>query len=102
MSGELVNWLNEQIDEDEREAVDDGWQQPGPRRMLCEVAAKRRLIDEILAYEAKIDGEWGCGHMADQIAAGLCPDSKPEEIPALRLLAEIFSDRPGYQEAWRP
>jgi hypothetical protein len=52
---------------------------------------------------ASPDGpEWGCCHTAEQIAAGKCPEIRPDEIPALRLLALPYAGKPGYQEEWRP
>jgi hypothetical protein len=66
-----------------------------PARVLAEVerarrdiAAKRHILDEIMGYEAKIDGEWGCCHGADAIEAGECPETRPDEIAGVRLLAE--------------
>lgn len=75
---------------------------PVPEFVLEDVRAKRRIIDVVFRYEAKIDGEWGCCHSAAQIEAGLCPDIPADEIPILRLLALPFSSRPGYLEEWRP
>lgn len=65
-----------------------------------DMAARRRLVDEVFQYEATIDGEWGCCHSAESIAAGEC--QSPDRIPALRLLALPFDQHPGYQESWRP
>ncbi|MFM9629397.1 DUF6221 family protein [Streptomyces galilaeus] len=73
-----------------------------PARVLREIEAKRQLLTEILRYEAKIDGEWGCCHDPDEIATGQCAETQPQDITALRLLALPFADRPGYQESWRP
>lgn len=77
----------------------NGWTQ---ERVLAEVEAKRRLIDDVLLYEAKIDSEWGCCHNADEIASGECEEISPSEVPALRLLALPYADQPGYREEWRP
>lgn len=73
-----------------------------PARVLREVDAKRRLIRTVFVYEAKIDGEWGDCHSADEIEAGLCLETDPDEIEALRLLALSYSDHPDFQESWRP
>jgi len=73
-----------------------------PARVLREVESKRALIKEIGNYAAKIDGEWGCCHSGPDILAGRCPEMKVHEITALRLLAAVYSDRPGYREEWRP
>lgn len=72
-----------------------------PARVLREIEAKRRMLDEVLKYEAKIDGEWGCCHDPDEIAAGQCAETQPQDVTALRLLALPFADRPGFQESWR-
>lgn len=65
-------------------------------RPLREVDAKERLIDVILGYEENIDGEWGCGHSAEQIAAGDCPRYDGLPIPGLWLLARPYLDHPDY------
>lgn len=66
-----------------------------PSRVLREVEAKRKILD---------------GHSPHK--RGACPvcwrvtpkSSRREDYPCptLRLLAAPYSDRPGYQEAWRP
>jgi len=73
-----------------------------PARVLRDIDAKRRLMKQIFMYEAKIDGEWGCCHGADEIEAGMCEETSPNEIEALRLLALPYSDREGYRAEWRP
>jgi hypothetical protein len=73
-----------------------------PARVLAEVDVKRQLLDEVLAYEAKIDGEWGDCHTADAIAAGQCPEIQPKDITALRLLALPYADHPAFKPEWRP
>ena len=73
-----------------------------PARVLREIDSKRRMTREEFVYEAKIDGEWGCGHDADEIAAGQCPETSPNDILALRLLALPYAARDGYQEGWTP
>lgn len=73
-----------------------------PARVLREVEAKRRIIDDALRYEARIDGEWGCSHDPDEIAAGVCPYIPPDEIDALRLLALSYANHPSYRQEWAP
>ncbi|AZM51784.1 hypothetical protein DMA15_03630 [Streptomyces sp. WAC 01529] len=73
-----------------------------PARVLKEIEAKRRIIAAIFNYEAKIDGEWGCCHGAEAIEAGLCPETNPDEIEALRLLALPYDDHPDYREEFGP
>jgi hypothetical protein len=71
-----------------------------PARVLREVTAKRAIIATVFAYEAKIDGEWACCHSATEIAAGFCPETRPDDIRALRELAAIWSDHPDYRNGW--
>lgn len=127
---DLVQWLGEQLDEDERIAEEAGgrraewrlarplddaelgdasWLRPrelkhaerhDPARVLREIAAKRLLIRELLEYEAQNDRDRGCGHSADDFASGV--PHKAMEIIGLRLIASVYSDRPGYREEWRP
>lgn len=73
-----------------------------PVRVLREIDAKRALMKVIFRYEAKIDGEWGCCHDAEEIEAGECEETPPNEIEALRVLAALYADRPGFREEWRP
>lgn len=122
---DLVQWLGEQLDEDERVARvcsgDGKWDERDiaiygphlgtevlahmarhdPARVLREIDAKRQLLDKLFAYEAKIDGEWGCCHSAEEIRAGMCEETNPSDITALRLLASVYEGRPGYLEEWR-
>lgn len=72
-----------------------------PARVLREVAAKRRLLGLIFAYEALDDAERGCSHTADQIAAGECA-VKPHNIPALLALAAPYAGHPDYDPTWSP
>jgi hypothetical protein len=73
-----------------------------PPGMLREVAADRAILALIFQYEAKIDGEWGCCHSAAAIRLGECPETPPEEIETLRVLAAVDSDHPDYNQAWKP
>jgi len=107
---DLVTWLRARLDEDELAAraagrTDDGrggeWTAAGlrsaydarvddhiarhdPARVLAEVEAKRRVVDECdrtLTYE---DHGYAISDMV------------------LRLLALPYAGEPGYDEAWRP
>lgn len=73
-----------------------------PARVLRDVEAKRRLVAEIFEYEATEDGELGCCHSADDIAAGQCPGTDLDKLLALRLLALPYAEHPSYREQWRP
>lgn len=131
MVDDLVQWLGQQLDEDERIAraaaaaqgpvwwykanlggvdgrvlagkvLDDGREVAlaealtarsaaegvhaachDPARVLRDIDAKRRIIDEAAEYEPGITGF-------------------PEMWTTLRLLALPYVDRPGYLESWRP
>lgn len=125
---ELVQWLGEQLDKDgqiARACSGDGkWDERDvviyapnlgeevrahmvehdPARVLREVEAKRRLLDE-----HKPDG-WDCSTCAapetyDDDADGnreWSRDSKSFPCLTVRLLASVYADRPGYREEWRP
>ncbi|WP_432010164.1 DUF6221 family protein [Streptomyces cucumeris] len=111
---ELVRWLGEQLDEDERvarECAGNGeWDaddiaiygpdlapevrqhmaEHDPARVLREIDAKRRIL-----AEHALNG-WVCS---------TCDNGEVEQVfpcPTLRLLALPYADRPGYREAWRP
>lgn len=73
-----------------------------PARVLREVAALRAVMAETFEYEAKIDGEWGCAHNAEEMADGSCRLVDPDGIAALRRLATTWSDHPDYRQEWRP
>lgn len=74
-----------------------------PARALREVAAKRELITFAPENAAAIDGEWGDGHEAAEIAAGLCADHGMEAAnEILGPLAAVWSDHPDYRPEWKP
>lgn len=89
---DLITSLTEWIDATERNARADYG--PWAEWTAAGCAADRKLIDEILRYEAKIDGEWGCCHTAEQIRAGLCWETSVNAIPALQALAERYGVQP--------
>ena len=108
---DLITWLRAQLDDDERVAraaspgylPDDPlasdedrahvarWQQA---RVLVEVDAKRRIIDE---YEL-----WAEEQSEDYEHAQTEHDSAQALLAAIKLLALPYADRPGYREEWRP
>ncbi|MFJ6579226.1 DUF6221 family protein [Streptomyces sp. NPDC091368] len=62
----------------------------GPARVLAEVKAKRKLLDEILWYESTLEMDRGCS-------------GDPKTIPAaLQVLALPYADHLDYQDTWRP
>jgi hypothetical protein len=111
---DLVQWLREQLDEDERiaRAADPDLayltecievESPGtmadeahvlrhaPARVLREIEADRELLRQYVEVAANDvdDVEYAHGWAN---ALGL----------AVRLRASAFSDRPGFREEWRP
>jgi hypothetical protein len=118
---DLVTWLREQFDEDERAAtrqqVDEKWfaeradpssvnatyieplrygGYPGdPRRVLAEVAAKRIIL------AAEPDDGFGYVRFGDwESCSDSCPSMVMDEV--FKLLALPYADRPGYDPTWRP
>ena len=70
-------------------------------RALRDVEAKRELITFAFENAAQIDGEWGDGHEAGEIAAGLCTDHGAKAaLRALRPLVNVYSNHHGYREEW--
>jgi hypothetical protein len=65
-----------------------------PARVLAEVNAKRRILDEIVpkveSYWGAVNSEWGCEY------------DDPDGDDVLRLLALPYADHPDYDPAWRP
>lgn len=71
-----------------------------PRRALAEIEAKRALIRQAFQRAAKVDGERGCSHDADAIAAGVCPAQRPEQQPELLILAAPYCAHPDFDPSW--
>jgi hypothetical protein len=112
---DLVTWLRAQLDEDERvtrqviaepggfyieaETEDVNVMTVGayvyrwtPKRILAEVDAKRRILDEHRLVAADdVPGLVQCGL-----------DGETMPCDHVRLLALPYADRPGYDESWRP
>lgn len=67
-----------------------------PARVLAEVEAKRRILDDVLptmrADELRIAGEWGVGSEPVREASD----------DLLSLLALPYADHPDYREEWKP
>jgi hypothetical protein len=65
-----------------------------PARVLAEIDAKRRIIDEHPALangacDRCSDGMWSSGHQV-------------HPCMTMRLLAQPYAHRPGFREEWRP
>ncbi|MDQ0758659.1 DUF6221 family protein [Streptomyces canus] len=65
-----------------------------PARVLREIDAKRKLLDEFEQADRYSRTTWGQSN-ADQSRARTLGK-------VLRLLALPYADRPGYREEWRP
>ncbi|MFI1524950.1 DUF6221 family protein [Streptomyces griseus] len=111
---DLVQFLRDRLAEDEQtaRAAGDGWYgydpeqqiafvppedsrhiaRHDPARVLREVEAKRRILDEVVPEvekaEEMIEDEW---HTSTDAADDL-----------IRLLALPYADHPDYQDTWRP
>ena len=74
-----------------------------PRRVLAEVDAKRRIIDEHQLRPAaeQISGRpaYGCEICHDHPEYGIAPEG---ECETLKLLALPYADQPDYRPEWRP
>jgi len=64
-----------------------------PVRVLAEVEAKRRIVDEHAGYDPKT---WRTGDAAYDCTYSTWP------CFTMRWLALPYADRPGYREEWRP
>lgn len=98
---DLITFLNARLDEDKR-YLNSNARHLWTQRPLREVAAKRALIEIAWQHAATIDGEWGCAHTVDEIKAGECSGSSPDESEICRVLAAVYNDHPDYQAAWKP
>ncbi|MEU5900519.1 DUF6221 family protein [Streptomyces venezuelae] len=128
---DLVLWLGEQLDEDEADAraaatrspewrlarpLDDeelgdaGLLRPAelkhaerhdPARVLREIDAKRRIIEQCAYWNERAAREAADPPKYPQpgLDLGLLLDAMN---PILRALALPYADRPGYREDWRP
>lgn len=105
----LIDWLLEQIAEDERVATADqsepatgpaGEAAPSeatatwdPARVLAECEAKRRILSLHVA--------WSPGWCKTCNVPGNLLGS-PHGCPTVRVLAATYASRPGYCAEWRP
>lgn len=156
---DLVQWLGEQLDEDERiaraaswcdeaaswrtepspfgarhagqrwyveDAMDDGVishvdpaasddegvarhiARHDPARVLREIDAKRRLVEDLLSdpHVEVDDPFYSCAVVARADVkrfGGVCDCGRDDRLlQRLRLLALPYADRPGFREEWRP
>lgn len=108
MTDELVAWLREQVDADERVAqaaadpecyfdmlsssrAEEAFMFAfDPARVLAEVAAKRRIIDELERLIIVVG--W-----TEEEHGGNDTESLRD---LLRLLASVYAGRPGWREEW--
>jgi hypothetical protein len=120
---DLVTWLRQQLDEDERTA--DSWHWDScdevidrersmgcdcglPKRVLAEVAVKRAILD--LHEPAVLRGGEGAKYYETRIVCRSCEPPRsllagepdPWPCPTVRLLALPYALNPGYDESWRP
>jgi hypothetical protein len=108
---DLIAFLNARLDE--KRLYAEGLITYGPHdvsglvglraQMLREVEAGRKLITVALESAVMIDGEWGDGHEAAEIADGQCGDHGAKAVKAiLGPLAAVWNDHPDYRPEWAP
>lgn len=105
---DLVEWLRAQLDDDEGAInlwadadvfydtsgdTGDYAQRFDADRMLAEVDAKRRIIDECAYWHDKVEAGEHYPALADRFEVALS---------VLRLLALPYAEREGYRPEWRP
>ena len=100
---ELIAFVTARLDERGHFARIARLAQKHREQMLREVEAGRKLIAFAFENAARIDGEWGDGHEAAEIASGQCDDYGAEAAnDILRPLASVYNDHPGYRQEWKP
>lgn len=95
----LTDFLLARLDEDERAPRE--WQRVGgeagsvaARRLLAEVAAKRRIVEQHRWRVAQDAHE-------DDYEVRLLAEARCEELDAvLRALASVYADHPDYRAEW--
>jgi len=68
-----------------------------PARVLAEVEAKRRIIDECAYWIDKINSS-----ATDKYPYPNLPERGEVVLPVLTLLALPYADHPDYRDTWRP
>jgi hypothetical protein len=126
---ELINFVRQQINEDERLAREAGgtWHQTDPERETGRIEDES---GEVVVYDEGSPNGWQAEHIARHDPARVLREvdslrrvielmaaqlKSAEVLPpghreaaaarargALQLLAAIFADRPGFREEWRP
>ena len=74
-------------------------------RATRDIDAKREIITITFRCAETIDGEWGCGHRAGEIAASLCEyieRDDPGVLGIIHHLTTVYSDHPDYRPEWVP
>lgn len=73
--------------------VDDHIARHDPARVLREVEAKRKILDEVVpeikGMDQQIISEWGTSQ-----------DVPDAHLPLLKIMASVWSDHPDYQQEW--
>ena len=111
MTTDLLTWLRDQLDRDERVAAsarDDPYHQLGqyvvlsPDEQVADIAAKRALIG---LAESAANRAGRAEEPVDEYTRTTRSMARMEAA-ALResvcLLASAYAHRPGYREQWRP
>jgi hypothetical protein len=70
-----------------------------PARVLADIAAKRRIVEEY--HAARENWRHGAGTMGTTEEIARATERRDVLEFAVRLLAAPYADRPGYNDAWR-
>ncbi|MEV4164949.1 DUF6221 family protein [Nonomuraea dietziae] len=89
---ELIAFLRERLDEDERAAQAGRPAPRGPARELREVEAKRRILEELESFVADAEYLPQDERNADTATA----------FGIVRLLAMPYDDHDDFREEWKP
>lgn len=107
----LTEWLLAQLDADEARFGPEPWTDPvgmteeyaavAINQVLADIAVKRKII---AFHVQRFDGRYPYCEWCEEWDRDGNPYSNRGDWPCdhLKLLALPFTDRPGYQEKWRP
>lgn len=107
MVDDLTPWLLGQLARDEQaaralpNAIGGLQSRFSPAKLIADYEAKRRIVQRHaprVAVEGMYRGELicGCSEGTDEFLA------RPWPCADVRDIASVYSDRTGYQDAWRP
>lgn len=95
---DLIEFLRQRLNEDERWALEAEAARHDPARVLREVKAKRRILSEHRRHEHYPQ----CCKCSDLFTADHAEHAQMDRWPCatIRALASIYSDHPDCQQEW--